>query len=207
MLNVTVNTSRATRFMRDIERKQIPFVLSKTVNQLAFEIARKNMPRDADRIFQGGATAFTKRGFKYKKGTKQNPVAVVYVDEKQSGYMRLQAEGGTRRPQRRTIVIPTSKVRRNKYGNVTKAKMDKFFNDKKRYFSGQPKGHAGAKAGIWERYQKNRKIRMVLSFTQAAQYDKKFPFYSLATRHIFDELNGFGPKFERNFHYAMRSAQ
>ena len=71
-LSIGVDISGALLTLNKVQRKQVPFAASKTLNQLAYEVARKEMPAKADDAFQGGATPYTKRGFRYKNSRKKS---------------------------------------------------------------------------------------------------------------------------------------
>ena len=161
-IGIKADIKRATRKLNNAAKKQIPFAASKSLNELAFNISRKSLPKKADQVFEGGATSFTKRGFKYIKSTKRKLTSVVYIDDRQGKYMRYQVDGGERKPEKVAILAPTQHSKLNKYGNFTKTTISKMISDKSKYFSGTPKGQTpGAdNQGIYERYAKNKKIKL-----------------------------------------------
>lgn len=179
-VTIDIDIKGAEKILRDAAAKQVPFALANTLNQLAFTAARKELPDKANSIFEGGATAWTKRGFRYKKTNKRLLSALVYVDGDTHGYLTYQVHGGVRTPIKRKILSPTSNLKTNKYGNITKGRREKLFSDG-RYFVGTPKGTT-AGVGVWERYRGNRKIRKVANLSDRAAYQRKFPMRAIVVR-------------------------
>jgi len=208
MLEVSVQADikAATKYLNAVQMKQVPFAVSKSLNQVAYNVARKALPAQADRSFSGGATAFTKRGFKYTKSSKRNLIATVFVDEAQAKYMRFQIAGGNRFPSKRTLMVPTTHSRLNKYGNMTKGTMAKMYADKGKYFIGKPKG-SNAGEGVWERYGKGKRIRMVAAFRGNAQYRPLFPFAQTTRGVVFGRGDGFAALFNKNLAAALATAR
>jgi hypothetical protein len=194
-----------------VSKSQAPFALSKTLSELAFQSARKDMPVVADKTFDGGATAYTKRAFKYKKATKKRLYSVVYIDSKTHGYLNYQILGGIRNPNRRASISP-AQMKTNKYGNITKAKRSRIFTDTGKFFVGIPKGRSGDNyEGVWERYGRRKgrymRIRKVANLFKAAKYNKKLKFQKAVYNTVNDPLNGFIPRFEKNLKNALKTAR
>ena len=144
-----------------MQRTQLPFVISKTINEVAFASIDRNNPegvkQKAKDTFEGGATPFTVGGFRFRKSTKKNLTAYVFVESAREKYMKFQIKGGTRQPHNKTILVPTKNIKLNKFGNLTRATRNKLFDDKKKFFEGIPKGLTGDNnRGIWERYGRNK---------------------------------------------------
>lgn len=209
--NVSADIREVTRRLDSVSKLQIPFAASKSINELVFEIARKEMPVRADQEFEGGATAFTKRGFAYQKSNKRNLTGYIYLRDVQNEYLKYVIQGGTRLPNKRAILSTTKHSKRNKYGNLTRATRQKMFADKSKYFSGVPKGMANTDAnrGVWERYgrQSGRRVRMVAQFKKSQQYRPTFPFAKHAERVVVSRNYGFTPRFKRNLAMAIRTAR
>lgn len=205
------NIKELTRNLTYIQREQIPFAVSKTLNDLAYDIARDKMPAKADSTFQGKATPFTKRGFKYTKSTKRNLTAYVFIDEAQAEYMKFMVQGGTRFPKKRAILVSTKNSKLNTYGNIPRGTVQKMISDKGKFFKGIPNGRSGDNyEGIWERYGrsgKGQRIRMVAKYTDNAQYQPLFPFGSFTKTVVFSRSGGFATKFKANLEKALRTAR
>ncbi len=88
-MQIDVSTKLDLSQLKDYEKKHIPFVLAKTLTQLARESAfeaRKQLPQR----FRLRRSAFLKSGIRYEKATKQSLEAkVIELDE----LMRKQEEG------------------------------------------------------------------------------------------------------------------
>ena len=60
-----------------MQKTQLPFVISKTINEVAFASIDRNNPeglkQKAKDTFEGGATPFTVGGFRFKKIYKEKP--------------------------------------------------------------------------------------------------------------------------------------
>lgn len=202
-ISVSVDISGAIRQLDDLARKQMPFAMSRTINSLLHESAKKALPDEANRVFEGGATPFTKRGFKYAKATKKRLVGWVFIDERTHGYLVYQIKGGTRGPSARKIIVPTSNARLNKYGNLSKAQRERLFSNRK-FFTGAPSTTVGL--GVWERYgRKQSKLRKVASLVNKATYtNPKLDMYGVVKAVVTKSLNTY---FNRNLALAMRTAR
>jgi len=217
-INVSSNINQVTRHLTAIQKKQIPFALAGALNDVAFKAGPgrggKVLAKEADKTFKGGATGFTKRGFKVNKATKQNLTAEVFVDELQAKYMRFQIKGGTRFPERKSLLISTDKTRLNKFGNITPATYARLINDKTKYFKGVPKGVSGQQyEGIWERYGRSsrkpggQRIRMVARYIDKAQYRPLFPFGETVKGVVFGQQGGITERFKKRLAYALKTAK
>lgn len=202
-ISVQHNIKQISRGLTNFQRKQVPFATSQALNDVAFSLSRKHMPGELNSAFEGGATPYTKRAFKFKKSTKQKLISSVYTDERTHPYMNLMVHGGQRLPKRKAILVPTKHLRKNRYGNVTRGKMQTLINDKAKYFSGKPKGFPGAGEGIWERYARGNRIRMVAQYEDSANYSKRFPLQDIGTRYVLSAGVGFAPRFRERLARAL----
>ena len=176
-LSVESNIQDVIKNLNDFQLNEVPFAASRALNDTAFNLARKHLPKYVDRIFDGGATRWTKSGSRYSDGkrfpraTKKRLEAVVYYDDETHPYISLMVNGGVRTPENRSILVPVQgNIRKNKFGNITRGRYSRILDNAKgakdRYFSGVPGGKAGKRyEGIWERHGRGRKkIRMVMGF-------------------------------------------
>lgn len=210
MTVIKITTKGYERKMTALEKKQVPFAVSKTLNELARGLATKELRGEANKTFEGGATAYSKGAFRYAKSTKRKLSATVYVDLKTREYMKYQIDGGKRTPQKKKIFVPSNNIKKNKYGNLTRGKRNKIFTDKTKYFQGSPNGKSGtANEGVWERYgpKRGKKIRMVGRFVKSAKYKKKLPFKKIIVDRVNNNANGFDFLFKRNLIMALRTAK
>ena len=207
-INISTNISSVTKALNAFGKNQIPFAASRALNDVAFHMSRKVMPKKSNDTFAGGATAFTKRGFKYKKSNKRNLTAEVFIDTAQEKYLKFQISGGNRFPEKRSIIVPTSNTKLNRYGNITRATYSRIINDKKKFFKGIPRGRTGkSNEGIWERYGNNKNIRIVARYVDKAQYEPLFPFGKIGERVVFSRNQGFADRFRVRLQEAKRTAR
>lgn len=212
-VSVKSDISAFTKALDAFGRNQIPFATAKSLTQVAADASRKRLPVVADKTFDKGATRFTKRGFKYIKATKRNLVATVFIDNIQNEYMKFQVKGGTRFPERKSLLISTDASRVNRFGNLTPATLSRMINDKYKYFKGVPRGKTGQNyEGIWERYGRQtrrggQRIRMVARYVDKAQYRPLFPFAETIEGVVFSGEGKFANRFRANLRDALRQTR
>lgn len=170
--------------------------LTDTVKQ-----ARDAMPRALDQALDQ-PTAFTKRGFFITPARKDRLVAVVGAKDKQASYLRYQVEGGSRRPTRKALRLP-SEVKLDQSGNVppglirqliaraqankraTKTQAARFgVSQELDLFYGEPGD--GRPAGIYKRVvlgtQRHQLVPIIVFPQRSAQYEPRFDFRGVAGR-------------------------
>lgn len=212
-IEVKSNIKELTQNLTRIQKEQIPFAASQTINQLAFEVSKKVLPKKTQEVFEGGATAFTQKAFSYQKSTKRTLIARVFIDEKREKYMRFMVQGGTRFPNKRAILVATDKSKVNKFGNIPRGTIQQMIEDKSKFFKGIPKGREGQQyEGIWERYGRQTKtggqrIRMVGRYTDNAKYQPIFPFGTFVEGVVFSRNDGFAKLFRANLERALANAR
>ena len=187
-ISVKSNVKEVTRGMENL-RKQIPFATSKAINAMAYQAQQALGKEIDDKIDR--PTPFTRKSWLYKRSTKSKLEAVVYAKDIQSRYLRLQEDGGTRKPNRRAIAVPV-KQRRNKYGNIPRTAISRMYNaGSRKYFSGVPKGGKQSTPGIYQRLGKDGRaqIRLMIKWQPEAQYKKKTDFEGVAARIVKAKFN------------------
>ena len=211
-ISVKADIKRLTRGLNDIQKKQIPFATSRALNDVAATVAMKSLRQKAQEVFEGGATGFTKTGFRYEKGNKNNLMSKVFIEGARADFLKFQIAGGTRFPERRSLMIPTKHTKLTKLGNIRRSEYAKMINDRAKYFSGIPKGLQGAHlAGIWERYGRQtkartgQKIRMVAKYRDRGQYQPKFPYADTVAGVVFWRKDGVAERFQKRLAEALRS--
>jgi hypothetical protein len=205
MISIGVDYSKALARIEEIKNKQIKFATANTLSELAFKVAREEMPKVVSATFEGGATPYTRRGFKFKRAKKTNLNALVFISASTHEYLTTQVTGGTRTPKNKKIFVPTDRVKKNKYGNVTKGKRQKMFSSGGKHFQGTPKGRSGpAFLGVWERYGKNNKIRKVANFSNSADYKPLLDFRGAVKRYV---RKNAAIIFRKKLAHALRTAK
>lgn len=197
-LSVRGDFKRATRYLTNVQRRQVPFATALALTRTAFdgrEAAQEGMKSDLN-----APTPFTLKGVQVRKATKRRPVSVVFIEEKRADYLRWAIFGGTRRPKRRVIII--GQGRRNRYGNTPgfRALRSRLLA-KPHHFEGEINGQAG----IWKRKGRDRRgLELVAAYVPAAEYRKRFRFHERVER-IVDRR--FSIQFAKAMRQAMRTAR
>ena len=211
-ISVKAEIKEATKHLSRVERKQIPYAASQALNDVAKQAAMKTLRDKAQATFKGGANAWTKKGFRYKKSNKRNLEAVVFIAPQQAEYMQFQIAGGTRFPNNRFVRVPTRHTKLARNGNLNWKTASKLYDDKSKYFFGTPKG-SNAGDGVWERYGRKTKkgggqrIRMVASFQSSSQYRPLFPFAETTAGVVFSRNGGFAARFRERLAKAIATAK
>jgi hypothetical protein len=226
-IDIRADIKSATKGLSRVQKKQIPFATSQTLNQLAKELTKGKGGRGIGIIGKAttktfrkksgstGSTKFTQRNFFFDKSTKRELTAYVFWDERNADYMKFQVAGGTRFPKQKSVLVPTSHSRKylDAYGNFKPGVLDEWFGGTNpKYFKGVPKGAKRQSEGIWERYGRRtkkggQKIRMVAAFKGNAQYQPLFPFGKITKDYVFSQDNGFARKFRSNLDKALKKAK
>jgi hypothetical protein len=181
MINLKSNIDEVIRNLRYMRRDQIPYAISLAVNQTAQDIATEvtnEMPKHIDK-----PTPFTMKAYvnasgkwKGKRANKRDLTAIIQAGQIQAEYLAFQVYGGTRKPKKTAILVPTLKAPRNQYGNLSRANLKKYAQPTGKLF------HAGAKEnkepGV---YRNNKKtIEMLAAYELETQYEPRFPIYKIA---------------------------
>ncbi len=206
MISIQVDTRPLKRWLSDIEKEQLPFATAKALTVTAAQAKKAvdaQLPKKLDR-----PRPFTRLAIGIKAARKTQLQSDVFVKDKQAEYLKYAIEGGTRRPKKSAIATPGSKVRLNKYGNMpgARGKAGKLLANKAKYFSGVPRGHAGAPAGIWQRMGKGGRgnIRLVVQYKKQITYKKRLPFRKIVEGVV---AHRWRRNFEQAFADAMRTAR
>jgi len=217
-ISVKTNIKSVARGLSRIQRKQIPFATSQTLNQLAFDLTKRKKKgvlgaataTTFNKKKGKGSTEFTQRNFFFENSNKSNLTAWVFWDSRNADFMKFQVDGGNRSPRSRAIVVPTkhTKKRLNKFGNIGKGEISKLLADKSKNFSGSPNGANSKSEGIWERYGRStkrggQKIRKIISYANKASYQPKFKFAQITADFVASEKGGFDTKFRKNLRKAI----
>ena len=194
-ISVKSDVKELTRKLNRIQKKQIPYATEKALNDTAFDArayVMKSMHRYLDRPRKTTVStvrvkkAHKKKGLVAKVGFpgKDRDLGTTKWAETPAEIMQRQIAGGTRRPKKKSLAVPTRHFKTNQFGNIPRNKINTMLANKDKFFSGIPKGIDGLKnAGIWERMPPNSRrkggkgmIRMAIAWEPKAEYSKRFPF-------------------------------
>lgn len=225
MITIDVDIRGALQKIGDFRRDQVPYAVSRALNDVARQIQRATpalLEQHLDR-----PTRFTTApsGMFVTFATKRNLVATVGFKERQAAYLKYQVEGGERRPNRKALRLP-SEIKLNEFGNlpartiatlVARAQADKRLtkrqgarlklSTKTTIFYGDPAD--GRPPGLYQRVPlpgsgDNQLIPLIVFPERAAKYQKRLPWYEEARRIARREI---GPAFDRAMREAMRTAR
>jgi len=168
--------------------KDVPYFASRALNDVVFKAREKNTEKMINAI--DNPTPFTKKGIRYKRSSKKNLVSSVYVEKNREDYLKFLYQGGIKKPKSKALRGVTKNTRTNKYGNITKNKVNIQLANKKKFFNGIPNGARKREAGIWERMGRGgrKSIRMVLAWDREWKYEKKLDFYRPVQKIVADDF-------------------
>ncbi len=174
----------------------------RAINDTGFG-ARQTLIDIASRVFEGGISGATKKGFFFEKATFDNLTGFMIIRKPASEWMRLQIKGGTRRPkQGGKVYVPSLKHQGQlpaTFGNnarSTKRYLDRVLSAatqsysrkadarRKTYFVGVPRNAKYPGSGLFLRPagMKNQKFIRLLSFKSTADYNPIFDFFGITIR-------------------------
>lgn len=190
--SISTTVAKVVRDLYGLHGNQVPFSVALALTRTA-QHAGKAEEEALRRSFEN-PTPFTMRAVGVQRADKRELEATVYIKERQASYLRPEIEGGQRELKsfeelfEGGYVVPGAGIRRNQYGNVSKATIKRIGSElrqgaSKRYFRGVPKGHE-LPAGIYQRIGQHRRdggtIRPLLVFTRPPFYEERFPFGEIA---------------------------
>ncbi len=209
-VKIKINMKRVTRFMSDVQRKQIPFATALAITN-TLHIARKDVGKQLEKDIDR-PVPWTKRGFRVDGAKKTTLTGRLFIMPSQARYMHYQIEGGVRKPKGQALALPPAKhrsgdVRRNKYGNIPKTQQARA-QISKGAFSATINGVAG----IWKapkktktgKVRKGQKMKLMLAYEKQAVYRPRFRFYERGHNSI--RVN-WPREFNKAFARAMRTAR
>ena len=164
MINLDVDLSEVMRGLDRFEHKQMPFATALGINDTLNDVKAVTpaiLERDLDK-----PTPFTKRGVFIWRAGKRRLYGVVGFKDVQAEYLKLQAQGGVRRPAKRAIVVPVGQ-RLNKYGNLPKGAVSRAMA-KPNVFSGK----VGKRAGVWQR-RRTGGPKLLVAYEDRAVYQRR----------------------------------
>jgi len=195
-IDIRADIKSATKGLSRVQKKQIPFATALALNDAAFG-ARKELRKQAEKKFEN-PTPFTLNGFQVVKAKKKELTSIIYVESKRYKYMKFQIFGGTRMPERKAIVVPTSRMPLNKYGNMTKNKI-KTILAKPNVVSTTINGRPGI-------FQTDRKVRTkrLVSYKDSVTYKPRFNFEKIVKGYV---GNTFNRHMEKRLNAALATAR
>lgn len=198
---IKTNIAAANRRLNAIERNQIPFATSLALNRTAANAMvseRRNMVSD-----MVGPVKWTLGSLRFKKSTKRDLTASVYVDKRAIEYLKYTvASRRTKYPRRQVLMVPVGLQRLGGRGRVTQRGMKRYRETllaRKDHFEAQIRGTRG----IFQRMPQG-KVRLVVLYVDQTQYQRAWDFYANVQRQARRE---FGGQFRLALAYALKTAR
>ena len=172
-LDIRGNVKEITKDMSRIAKKQVPYAVSKAINEVA-KSAQKVIQQEIKAKLHE-PTAFTKKGtfIAYSNKNKKPITAIVGIKDKQSKYLEPVEYGGVSKTlSGKSKPVPTTALK-NKAGNIPRGKIGRMRANKKKYLFGKPQGFGGNRGvGVYERTgPKGRKgLRELASWHKSGRY-------------------------------------
>lgn len=199
MFHVTMDTRRMHKFLDDHSKNQIPYATAQAINRMLF-LGKKGTEKDMDRVYDGGATRWSKQSIRYASATKQLRYGFLYISEDRP-YVMKTIDGGKVSPNTgKSVLIKPVNIRTSREGNLAyKAVANRYDNPK--YFAGKPyrgtapnSGRKGKvtpddkKVGLWERVGRKGKkggiarqeLKMIVKFSNPRIQSKFFDARKMA---------------------------
>lgn len=221
-LSVTSNINEVLGFTAKLS-DQFPFAVARSLTDVARLVANQ-MPGEMERVFDKGATDFTKRSVYVVPARKDRLTAEVGIKDRQAQYLFYQVEGGTRQPSKQALRLP-SVVQLNDFGNVPAGLIRQLINRAKQgkratkvqarrfgvsqeldLFYGEPGD--GRPAGIYKRVvisaTKHQLVPIIVFPKQAARYQRTLDFYGIAQRTVAANIDA---RLASNWRDALASAR
>ena len=226
-LSIDQDFKRFERFTNNT-RKQLPFATSNAINDTAFKIK--------DSLAQGTKGSFNmptrftsgKGAFLVDKSKKTGLVAHIFANDQEgrnrARYLRYGAKGGTRPPKGFELYFgglkddgtippnsyfqPTSLVKRDRHGNVTRATLKRITkgisgNPRGGFFIGTPAHGQGKPPGIYRR-SRLQLFPYFIATTNRPNYRSIFDIQGIGDKAFMRNIN---KNFERQMDRAIRSAK
>jgi len=217
-ISVKSNVKSFTRKLPPFLKKQVPFATSLALNETAKKAAKAQRAQ-AQRIFDrptpfllNGIYSPRGRGsFRGKRSTKRDLSALLVpglkgrnrfddASARINEVIRIQTQGGTRLPKKRALVVPTSSARLNKYGNLTRNRVQTLLNRSDVFSAGRAQG---LPPGIYKR-RRDGALRMLIAYEPSADYRKVYPYYRIANGVVRSQ---FDKEFRKAFKRAVSTAK
>jgi hypothetical protein len=194
LISVTVDASAALRMLRN-QRDQVPFAIARALTKTAQ--AGQGAATGAINTVFDRPTPFTQRGVRILPARKTDLEARVFLQDVQARYLGLQIAGGTRKPKKRALVLPTE-LKTNRYGNIAQGAIKRLLA-RKDTFSGSIRGVGG----IWQR-TKGGRLKLLIAYEDEAKYEKRFDFAGVVMRRV---RQVFASELSSSVTLAMRTAR
>ncbi len=204
-INLSGNFRQLERRLNSVQRKQLPFAFSKTLNDTAFQVRKTITGPTYNRAFDVKNSKFAGQSFRVFKSTKRKleaSVTQVKVRQLYRGNLKMHAEGGIRRPRAGHIAVPSDKMKakRTRTGRMGQANRPRQLLEKPRTFIAVM---SSGKRGIWQRRGKKRlPIELLYNFEKSVRINKNYMFFEDGSMVVRKKLQR---NFSKAFDHAMKT--
>ena len=188
-ISVSADVKKAKKQLSRIQRKQIPFALSRAINDSLEDAKKAEMGAIRNHIDR--PTPWTMRGFKVNRSHKTRLHGSLEIQPSQWSYLKYQIQGGTSRRAGKPHAIPSG-VATNKYGGMTRNKVRTLLRQKGTFIA-----TIGGVKGVFKRTRAGRKLLVV--FKETTQHRRRYPFGKASERVI-------RAKFKHNLDRRLKQA-
>lgn len=190
---VKKSIKQLSRRLRDLARTQIPFALSKMLNDTAFDVRHDTVNRVYPNAFQVRNRRFAGSAFRVKRATKRMLEAHVF-DRFNKDWLARQVTGGTKTARARYLTVPVA-ASRSARGTRDPRTYSKSFIGKTR---------DGRKA-IFQRFGRGGKnVRMLFALKPSVTINREFRFVEEGRK---TAARTYGDNWDKAFTQAMRTAR
>ena len=204
-IKLSGNYRELEKRLNSVQRKQLPFAFSKTLNDTAFQVRKTVTGPTYNRAFDVKNRKFAGQSFRVFKSTKRKleaSVTQVKVRQLYRGNLKMHAEGGVKRPRAGNIAIPSDKIKakRTRTGRIGQANRPRQLLEKPRTFIAvMPSG----KRGIWQRRGKKRlPIDLLYTLDKSVRITKEYMFFEDGSKVVRKKLQR---NFSKAFDQAMKT--
>lgn len=183
MFSANVEMKSYITAMKIISRDALPDSVAECLNSAA-DASQKQMKKNVSKDMTV-RTPFTLKSIKQDRTARGNNIARMFSRVASvSPYLPIHDEGGTKEAKNKKIPIATDTARTGK--NPKKKIARRFYINRiqfgdGRFFIGKPKG-GGRRLGIYERTNKNKKLRMIRNLESSSVRIKKNNWFSGAIK-------------------------
>lgn len=205
-INITSNIKEIERQLSKVEKKFLPEIIVDAVNETGVKATNAMRTQIAKNLDRPMTSTIKSVMFFPAKLSRKEFNGLVFIKntwgkaaskgKTPAEFLKPMLEGGKKTPQRQYVMTPTKNTKTNKFGNITKANRSKYFNDKEKYFIGQPKGFPSAGFGVWERYGRKAsgtgegyRIRKVANLVKYQQFRKQLDFFKTVKGVVRNTIN------------------
>lgn len=201
-IDVRSNIGAVTKAIDAFGKNQIPFATHRALNDTAFSVRNHIVEKTYPRSFDVKNKRFASQMFRVERSKSKRDLSAAVFDRFRKDYMAMQAEGGMKKANGRSIAIPgqdrpavRGRASYNRNAPRTVLNKPKAFRQR-----------VGDQDMILERRTKKRYPlkRLYLLEQQAVRIPKRFPFYEEGTKKARQDFDKF---FRKRFAEAKRTAR